>query len=115
MRKTLIIDGQKVELKSTGAIAKRYKFIFGKDYFAEVMRLAPLTKMDLENLDSMNYSLLDMEVFYNFIYILALTADPALPNQMDWLDSFDEFPIMELIPEIQDILLHSMQSNRKKM
>lgn len=113
MEKTIIIDNKEVRLKSTGATPIRYKAQFGKDYFAEIMKLSSLGKLDLENLEANDLSALDMEVFYNFIYVLAKTADHTLPDPISWLDSFDEFPILEVIPEIQDILMSSMQSKKK--
>ncbi|NOP79594.1 hypothetical protein HNV23_08860 [Bacillus paranthracis] len=113
MEKTIKVDDKDVKLKSTGATPIRYKAQFGKDYFSELMRLMPLTKMDLENIDAMDFSVLDMEVFYNFVYVLAKTADHGIPDPISWLDSFDEFPIVEIIPEIQDILLASIKSKKK--
>ncbi|ENQ3080988.1 hypothetical protein ACEOWG_004320 [Bacillus cereus] len=113
MEKTIVVDGKQVRLKSTGGTPKRYKAQFGKDYFSDLMKLYPLIKLDLNDLDNMDFSLLDMDVFYNFTYVLAKTADPTIPDPITWLDTFDEFPIYEIIPEIQDMLMASMQSKKK--
>ncbi|SFI36184.1 MULTISPECIES: hypothetical protein [unclassified Bacillus (in: firmicutes)] len=113
MEKTIIIDNKEVRLKSTGATPIRYKSQFGKDFFSEIMKLNHLTKIDTENLEASDFSMLEMDIFYNFVYVLAKTVDRTLPDPISWLDSFDEFPILEIIPEIQDILMSSMQSKKK--
>lgn len=112
MEKTLTIDGRQVRFKSTGAFLLRYKAQFGRDVFADVMRLADAIDEntgELKNLDAF-----DLEVFYNLVWTLAKTADPTLPDPMTWLDTFTEFPIFEILPEVQDMILASVQSTKKK-
>lgn len=113
MEKTIIVDGKQVHLKSTGATPIRYKAQFGKDFFSEIMKLNHLTKIDTENLEASDLSMLEMDIFYNFVYVLAKTADQSIPDPITWLDDFDSFPIIEVIPQIQDMLLSSMQSKKK--
>ena len=36
---------EKIQFKSNGATPLRYKAQFGKDYFKEILKLAPLEKM----------------------------------------------------------------------
>ncbi|WP_207640253.1 hypothetical protein [Mediterraneibacter gnavus] len=40
MEKTIYIDEKQVKLKSTAALPKRYKAQFGRDYFADLMKVA---------------------------------------------------------------------------
>ena len=40
MEKTIYIDRKAVKLKSTAALPKRYKAQFGRDYFADLMKIA---------------------------------------------------------------------------
>ena len=40
MEKTIYIDEKPVKLKSTAALPKRYKAQFGRDYFADLMKVA---------------------------------------------------------------------------
>ncbi|MEX0416530.1 hypothetical protein [Bacillus sp. C30] len=42
MEKTIVIDGQKVRLKSTAATVKRYKAQFRRDLFADMMALGAI-------------------------------------------------------------------------
>ncbi|KMP32231.1 prophage pi2 protein 40 [Bacillus cereus] len=114
MEKTIIIDEKEVRLKSTGGTAIRFKAQFGKDYFAQLLKLAPLGKIDMENLDPSKLDNVDFEVFYNLVWTMAKTADPKTPEPMTWLDSFDEFPIIEILEDIQDMIVSTIQSKKKR-
>ena len=42
MEKTILIDGKQVTFKSTAATPLRYKRQFGKDFFADIIKLSAL-------------------------------------------------------------------------
>ena len=116
MEKTIEIDGKKVSFKTNGATPLRYKAQFGKDYFKEILKLAPLEK--LKNKESEitpeDLNALDFEIFFNIAWIMAKTSDPTIPEPMEWLEGFDEFPIADIIPELQDMMVASFQTSKKK-
>jgi hypothetical protein len=115
MEKTIEIDGKKVRFKSTGATPLRYKAQFGKDYFKEIMKLQPLAKFSGKSrITPEEMEALDFEVFFNISWIMAKTADPSIPEPLEWLDQFDEFPMAVVIPELQDLMISSFQSTKKK-
>lgn len=115
MEKTIIIDGKKVNFKSNGATPLRYKAQFGKDYFNEILKLAPLQSLkEKKTIDPKLLASLDFEVFYNLAWIMAKTADPTIPEPMEWLEQFDEFPMAQIIPELQGMMSSSFQSTKKK-
>lgn len=110
MEKTLIISGRSVQFKSTGAFLLRYKAQFQKDAIADLLKMEQVTKefekgKGLENLD--------LTVFFNLIWTLAKTADPTIPPPMEWLDTFNEFPLMEIIPELQEMLFSTIKASVK--
>ena len=109
MEKTLTIDGKQVTFKSTGATPLRYKQQFGKAFFAEI---AKMSKGSSKNFD---LAKLDMEAFYNIAWVFAKTADKTIPEPLEWLDRFESFPILEIIPDLQDMLLGTMQTKKKQM
>jgi hypothetical protein len=116
MEKTLTIDGKQVKFKSNGATPLRYKAQFGSDFFKEVMKLAPLQhlkKKKKEEINAADLESLDFEVFYNIAWVLAKTANPEIPEPLEWLDEFDEFPMIEIIPELQDMMLSTLQTKKK--
>lgn len=113
MEKTLTIDGREVRFKSTAATALRYKAQFGRDLFADLLKMSKIADV-LSNAESeeMSYEELekiDFELFYNIIWVLAKTADKSIPEPIEWLDTFSEFPINEILPELQDLLTASFQ------
>jgi hypothetical protein len=117
MEKTIVIDGKEIRFKSTGATALRYKSQFGQDLFKDLFKMAGLEKVVNKNaseLDPKDLEALDFNVFYNLIWILAKTADDSIPEPIAWLDTFDEFPMMEVIPELHELIFASMKSSKKK-
>ena len=116
MEKTIYIDEKPIRIKSTAATAIRYKAQFGKDYFAEIMKLYPLAKLEgktIEELSIEDMEKLDFEVFYNLTWVLAKTADPTIPDPITWLDQFETFPFEDIMPQLQDIITSTMSSKKK--
>jgi hypothetical protein len=117
LEKTIVIDDKKINFKTNGSTPLRYKAQFGKDYFKEILKLAPLEKLmgkkksqiSIDDLDA-----LDFEVFYNIAWIMAKTSDPTIPEPLEWLDGFEEFPIADIIPELQELMASSFQTSKKK-
>lgn len=121
MEKTIIIDDKEVRLKSTAGTILRYKAQFGKDYFAEMLKLSKLMSgnsdgdFDLAKISYEDLNYLDFEPLYNFIWVLAKTATPSIPDPLAWLDEFESMPIQEVFPQIIDLLERSIQSKKKLM
>ena len=116
MEKTITIDGKQVRFKSNGATPLRYKAQFGKDYFKEIMKLAPLENLNgKKRIKPEDLDTLDFEVFYNISWIMAKTAEPTIPEPLEWLEQFDEFPMAEIIPELQDLIAFIFSNNKKKV
>lgn len=113
MEKTIEIDGKKICFKSTAATPLRYKSQFGKDFFVDIMKLSRLDGLNSKKINIEKIEKLDFEVFYNIIWVLAKTADKKIPDPITWLDGFDEFPLFEIIPELQDLILASIQTKKK--
>lgn len=116
MEKTIIIDGKEIRFKTNGATPLRYKAQFGRDYFKEILKMAPLqnlSKKKKEDVVAKDLEALDFEVFYNIAWIMAKTADSSIPEPITWLEQFDEFPMADVIPELQDMLLTSIQTTKK--
>lgn len=118
MEKIIIIDGKKVPFKTNGAVPMRYKAQFGKDYFKEILKMLPLAqkkRKKKDEIDVADLEVLDFEVFYNVAWVMAKTADPNIPEPIEWLSSFEEFPLIEVFTEIQDLMNATLQSTKKKL
>lgn len=113
MEKTIEIDNKKIRFKSTAATPLRYKSQFGKDFFIDIMKMSALEGLNSKKINLDKIDKLDFEVFYNIIWVLAKTADKAIPEPIVWLDKFEEFPLFEIIPELQDLILASIQTKKK--
>ncbi len=108
MEKILTIDGRQVKFKSTGAFLLKYKAQFGRDALQDIFKLQG--SIDAKTNELTNYEALDLEVFYNLVWTLAKTADPSIPPPMEWLDSFSEFPLIDIIPEVVDMIFSCLKS-----
>jgi len=105
MEKILIIDGRQVRFKSTGAFLLRYKAQFGRDVLQDIFKLQSAVDAKGHIKDA---SALDLEVIYDLVWTLAKTADPTILPPMEWLDTFGEFPLSDIVPEVMDIIFSSM-------
>lgn len=111
MEKILTIDGKQVHFRSTGAFLLRYKAQFGRDAMQDLFKLQQALSPDGQTVD---VGALDLEVFYNLVWTLAKVADPTIPPPLEWLDSFGEFPIIDIIPEVVEMIFSSITSTAKK-
>lgn len=106
MEKTLTIDGKKVRFKATGGTMLRYKMQFGREYLADCAELSKLEK-------SKNIKDLDFTPFYRIIWVLAKTADPEIPDLLEWLDGFECFPVLDIVEQLGDIIGGNIKIDRK--
>ena len=107
MEKTITIDGHQVKFKSTGAFLLRYKAQFGRDALLDIFKLKAAVDSEGRIVD---INALDLEVIYDLVWTLAKTADPSLPPPLDWLDTFSEFPLAEIVPEVTDMIFSTLGS-----
>lgn len=107
MEKILTIDGRQVKFKSTGAFLLRYKAQFGRDAIQDILKLenAIGKNKEIKDIDALN-----LEVFYNLIWTLAKTANPDIPPPIEWLDSFSKFPLIDIIPEVADMIFSCLST-----
>uniref|UniRef100_UPI00359C4C02 hypothetical protein n=1 Tax=Lactococcus garvieae TaxID=1363 RepID=UPI00359C4C02 len=119
MEKTIEIDGGKIKLASNAATPLRYKMQFHTDYFADLMKLAKSLdtgadgEFDLSKITWESLAVLDLTLLYNFVWIYAKTADPTIPEPLEWLDSLESLPIGAFSEELQDLISHSIQTKKK--
>lgn len=120
LEKTIYIDEKPVKLKSTAALPKRYKAQFGRDYFADLLKLAKAfgkgmkKNRRIQDISFASLDHVDMEVFYDVIWTMAKTADRSIPDPLEWLDGFDTFPIEEIMGDVSEVLMETMPTTKKK-
>lgn len=112
MEKTIEIDGRQVTFKSSGALPKRYKMQFGRDYFSDMLSMKNLSDGAAD--EEVDLQGVDFDMFYDLAWTLAKTADSSIPDPVAWLDEFEVFPIAEILPQIQELITASISSNNVK-
>lgn len=117
MRKTIEIDGKNVQLASHGATAIFYRKEFGSDFFADIISLAKgfgdAGKGERIELSDLDLETLDLTVIYQLTYIFAYCANKDIPPYIEWLESFEEFPIAVVMEPIIE-LMYSLLERKKK-
>ncbi len=109
MEKMIKIGDKEVALRTTGATLLRYKMQFGKDLLTELIKLDGAYQNG-----ELRAEKLDFEMFFNILWVMAKTANPDIKPPIEWLDEFEEFPIMEILPEVMILLTNLMRTSKKK-
>ena len=115
MEKTLNIDGKEVRFKSTAGTLMRYRMNFGRDLIKDIAKLEKRYK-SVENGED-EFEIYDLEMFEKIAWSMAKTANNDIADIENWLDEFESFSIMVILPEIMDLLIANMkqeQESKKK-
>lgn len=118
MEKTIIIDGKDVKFRSSGAVTILYKSQFQRDFFTDLADMgASFAGIDLSKMDQAEslqiLRKVNFDLFLNIAWVFAKLADKSIPEPFSWLDSFETFPIVEIMPELQDLLAATISSKKK--
>lgn len=114
MEINLKIGGRDVAFKSTGASLLRYKAQTGRDPIYDFLKIASAFQNGngIFYLDE-SFAEIGIEPFYYMAWAFAKTAKPDIEEPMTWLDSFDEFPILEVFPQLVPLLSKSFMTSEK--
>lgn len=110
MEKTLNIDGKDVRFKSTAGTLMRYRMNFGRDLIKDIAKLEKRYK-SVENGED-EFEIYDLEMFEKIAWAMAKTADNNIKDIENWLDDFESFSIMVILPEIMDLLIANMKQEQ---
>lgn len=116
IEKTVKVGDREVKFKSSAAVPRMYRVRFGRDIFKDFQKLRE-SFADNGNEDASNIPIEDLELFENVAYIMALHADPSIPDSIDaWLEGFEMFSIYDILPQILDLWGSNLisQSEAKK-
>lgn len=107
MRKTIIIDEKPVAFRATASTLKRYMDLTGRDLIKDFQHI----EYEMKTSESVSDSEI-LNMFFNFAYVMAKQADKHIPEDPDeWLDSFEVFPINEVMPKLIDLWKQSVLGN----
>lgn len=117
------IAGRDVGFEAPASLPIRYRNLSGRDFFADMQNLSEST----EEVDQPKKLLgkkpeastrltdkWDTTILFNIVHAMAKAADPSITSDViEWVDSFDEFPIFEVFAAVQPLIVKSMQSTKK--
>ncbi len=117
LEKTVRIGDRDVKFRSSASVPRLYRIKFKRDIFRDLAKLEKAYNRKTGDGDEMQIE--DLEIFENVAYIMALHADPSIPNTIDeWLDQFEMFSIYEVLPEILELwgtnLITDVESKKNK-
>lgn len=102
------IGGKDIPFKSTGKTLLVYKLQTGRDPVYDFLNIISTfsQKGSTVYLDEA-FREIGLEPLYYMAWAFAKTADPNIPPPMEWLDSFETFPIFEIFSELLPLLTKS--------
>lgn len=121
MEKTIHFGGKQVRFKSTMATMLTYKRQTGREYLTDVQKLGKIIATDAEGKPLRdangnpvyNPEALDTEMLCSVAWSLAKTADHSIPAMEEWLDQFDEFPLLTILTELIPMIIQTMRADAK--
>ncbi|MDO5027443.1 MAG: hypothetical protein Q4E50_06400 [Tissierellia bacterium] len=116
MGKVLIIAGKQVKFKATGGFLIKFRNLTGQDPIKAISNLEITmgeinfrSKNKNSHLDKVNFE--QLILFYQIVWVLAKTADREIGDLEDWIDSFDEFPIADILVDLVDLIQQAFKTN----
>lgn len=102
MKKTVLIEGKEVKLKSSAALPRIYRVKFGRDLFSDFYKIQRDAKKD-DDQSVLPASM--MEIFENIAYLMAKHADPSQPDTIEgWLEQFSNaFSVYKILPDVMEM------------
>ena len=113
MEKIILVDGKEIKFKSTAGTLMRYRNNFGRDLIKDIIAL----EKKFKNVKSgmAQFEIVELDMFEKIAWSMAKTANENVPDIDHWLDEFDSFSIMKVLPDIMELLIGNLrQENEKK-
>lgn len=102
MQKTIHIGDSVFNLAATGAVLCIYKQQFGIEYYDDFLRITAINSNI--NASDADKTAITLEVGYRLIWSMAKAADASIQDPDSWIDSFETFPITQLLPIAMELL-----------
>ena len=110
MEKVVKVGDKEVKLKSTASLTYKYHRFFGRDLIKDIVKLQE--KLDARMSKNEQFEALDLQMFSELAWTMAKTADDSIPNIEEWLDQFETFDIMKILPEVMQLLADNMRQEQ---
>lgn len=117
MEKIINIGGVDVRLISTAATPLLYKKQFKTSFMTDLMLLSKAFQNGAD-ISKMSYNQIrnvDLDIFYNFVWVLAKGADKNIEPPLEWFAKFGEFDLEEVTTDVMELLVSSIGGTKKKL
>lgn len=117
MKQTISIKGHQLTLESNAFTTLLYKKQFNKDFFKELLLVAKVfngrKSFSLEGLDTDSLEAFDSELFYRLFWIFAVTADPSVPDYLDFYRVNSYLELKDIMQNVMKLLEVSLVTKKK--
>ena len=117
MKQTISIKGKQITLESNAFTTLLYKKQFNKDFFKELLLVAKVfngrKSFSLEDLDTDSLEAIDSELFYRLFWIFAVTADPSVPDYLDFYRVNSYLELKDIMQNVGKLLEVSLVTKKK--
>lgn len=101
------IGKKSVRFKANALFPVKYKQLTKRDIFKDMKEVEKLANITAETMDQFN-----IDILFDIAYTLAWFADRSIGERDEWLLSFDEFNIYEVLPQITGLLADSLTTKK---
>ena len=124
MDKIIKIGDKEVTLRATAGILTMYRAQFNRDGLKDIMAfsnnmnksLNDAKKLALEQggeyTSYIDMTVIDTDLIVNLTWTMAKKANSSIPPVDDWLDTFDTFPINEVLAPVFELIMGTMFSSK---
>ena len=112
MEKIISIDGKNIRFRSTAGTLMRYRNNFGRDFIKDIVALEK--KFKTVKTGQSQFELIELDMFEKIAWSMAKTANNNTPDIEHWLDDFESFSIMQILPEIMELLVGNLNQESQK-
>lgn len=117
MKQTISIKDHQLNLESNAFTTLLYKKQFNKDFFKELLLVAKVfngrKSFSLEDLDTDSLEAFDSELFYRLFWIFAVTADPSVPDYLDFYRVNSYLELKDIMQNVGKLLEVSLVTKKK--
>ena len=118
MKQTITLQGQQLTLESNAFTTLLYKKQFNKDFFKELLLVAKVfngrKSFSLEDLDTDSLEAFDSELFYRLFWVFAVTADPSVPDYLDFYRVNSYLELKDIMQNVGKLLEVSLVTKKKQ-
>lgn len=121
MEKIIEFSGKKILFRATMRTLLIYKRQTGREYLSDAAELRKIIRtgddgkplLDANGKPIIDLGALNTEALCGVAWAMAKTADSSVPPMDDWLDQFEEFPMLEILTDLFPLMSATLRIDRK--